>query len=144
MKLKKCAKRFTALIIDMFILSMVNIFFLIVVIIATKIGNVQPFNESYQETVWPLIINYLYPITCFTITILYFIIMETKYNATLGKMALKIRLYMENQKKIGPTRVFIRLLLMVVTSFAGIDFIFYLFNRKNQFLHDWLTQTYVE
>lgn len=144
MKLQKCVKRFMALIVDMFILSMVNVFLLILVILATKMGNVQPFSESYKDTVWPLIINYLYPVTCFAITILYFIIMETKYNATLGKMAFKIRLYMENQKKIGLARVFLRLLLMVVTSFAGIGLIFYLLNSKNQFLHDWLTKTYVE
>lgn len=116
---------------------------LIIFVITAKITNVQPFDEMYSHTAWTFI-QYLFPITGFILIILYFVILETKYNATLGKMALKLRLRTESGEKISTLRSLIRFLLLIITSFAGIGFIFYLFNKKNQFLHDWLTKTYVE
>jgi uncharacterized RDD family membrane protein YckC len=144
MKLVNCVKRFIALLIDFIIINVINFILLIMLVIITKVANVQPFNESYNSTVWPYVIQYVFPITGFTLAILYFVVMETKYNATLGKMVLKLRLRTENGEKISALRALIRLFLLVITSFAGIGFIFFLFNKKNQFLHDWLTKTYVE
>lgn len=143
MKLVDCMKRFIALLIDFIILYAMGFILLLIFVMTTKITNIQPFDETYSHTVWAFI-KYLFPITGFTLIILYFVVLETKYNATLGKMAFKLRLITESGEKISALRVFIRFLLMIITSFAGIGFIFYLFNKKNQFLHDWLTKTYVE
>lgn len=143
MKLVNCIKRFIARIIDFIILYAIGFFLLIIIFITAKITNIQPLNEPYSHTVWP-VIQYVFPVTVFTLIILYFVILETKYNATLGKMALKLRLRTESGEKISALRSLIRFLLLIITSFAGIGFIFYLFNQKNQFLHDWLTKTYVE
>jgi len=144
MKLNNCVKRFIAILIDFLILSVINFCLLMIIVLIITTGNIQPFNESYSYTIWPFIIQYLFPITSFTLTILYFIIMESKFNATLGKFILKIKIQTENGGKISVLQAFMRLVLMIITSIAGIDFIFYLFNNKNQFLHDWLTKTYVE
>jgi uncharacterized RDD family membrane protein YckC len=144
MKLNNCIKRFIALLIDFLILSVVNFFLLMIIVLIVKIANVQPFNESYSHTMWASIIQYFFPITSFTLTILYFVVMESKFNATLGKFILKLKIQTENGRKISALQAFIRLVLMVITSIAGIGFIFYLFSNKNQFLHDWLTKTYVE
>lgn len=143
MKLVNCIKRFIASLIDFIILYAMGFILLLIFVIITKITNIQPFDEIYSHTVWAFI-KYLFPITGFTLIILYFVVLETKYNATLGKMAFKLRLRTKSGEKISALRVFIRFLLIIITSFAGIGFIFYLFNKKNQFLHDWLTKTYVE
>lgn len=142
MKLINCMKRFIALVIDFLILYAIGLFLLIIVFITVKVANIQPFEETYSRA-WEYV-QYLFPVTIFLIIVSYFVILETRYNATLGKMALKLRLKTESGEKISPLRAFIRFLLLIVTSFAGIGFIFYLFNKKNQFLHDWLTKTYVE
>jgi uncharacterized RDD family membrane protein YckC len=142
-KLVNCVKRFIALLIDFISLYVMGFSLLIIIFIIAKMSNIQPLNESHSHTAWGFI-QYLFPITIFILIILYFVAMETKYDATLGKMALKLRLRTESGEKISASRAFIRLILLVITSFAGIGFIFYLFNKKNQFLHDWLTKTYVE
>ena len=141
MKLANCVKRSIALAIDLLIIGVVDFSLLMIILaIPTKIANVRTFNEIYRDTALAFIVKTI----GFTVYTLYFVVLETKYNATLGKMALKIRLRTENGEKISGSRVFIRYLLFLTTGVTGIGFIFYLFSKKNQFLHDWLTKTYVE
>lgn len=75
---------------------------------------------------------------------LYTIIMTKVFGATLGKMALKMKVIRENSNKLGWARVILRETVgKFISSFFYIGYIMVAFDSRKQGLHDKIAGTFV-
>lgn len=94
LKLANCVKRYLALLFDFSIIGIIDFIILVIIVMFIKIANIQTFNTELK-----FIIHYLFPPLCgFILPMLYFVFLETKYNATFGKIILKIGKWRKNQR----------------------------------------------
>lgn len=79
--------------------------------------------------------------------ILYFTLLEAKYSKTIGKMALKIKVICENNKKVNFKQALIRNITKSMPFFRVIfriiGFFLIIFTKKHQRIGDMLAKTIV-
>jgi uncharacterized RDD family membrane protein YckC len=80
-----------------------------------------------------------------TIWVIYFALMESsKYQATLGKIALGIKVVDQNNQRLQFNKALLRNLSKLLSSFLlGIGYIMIIFDERKQGLHDKIADTFV-
>lgn len=127
------SKRFFAFILDeIFAVGISAIFFLIFQILSGKTYNLLDEKSGFGNF-------------ANLITISYFILLTYFYNATLGKMLLKIKVVNTNYQKLSFIQVLIRELIGKFISglIFGLGYIWVIFDDKKQGWHDKIAKTYV-
>ena len=88
---------------------------------------------------------FTYKIAKFTLAMLYFAYMESsKYQATLGKIVLGIKVVDKNDHRLEFPQALLRNLSKILSAFVlGIGYIMIIFDAKKQGLHDKIAETFV-
>jgi uncharacterized RDD family membrane protein YckC len=77
-------------------------------------------------------------------TFVYFTVMNSSYQGTLGKKVLRLRLTSIDGDKISLLRSHMRMFVLVLSSFTmGIGYLMIVFTQKKQGLHDFIVKTQV-
>ncbi|MDB5283458.1 MAG: domain containing protein [Bacteroidota bacterium] len=86
-----------------------------------------------------------YSLVEFAIAVLYFSYMESsKYQATLGKIALGIRVVDQNNMRLTFKQALLRNLSKVISAFIFcLGYIMIIFDERKQGLHDKIAETFV-
>lgn len=125
--------RLAAIVIDVFVIMVVDFVFMGIPFILFLQGGDQEFLDALMD------------IMAWLISISYFIYFTYKYNATLGKKAVGIMVIPENSEKLTLGRVIIRETIGKTISaiILYVGFIMAGFTSKKQALHDKLAGTVV-
>jgi len=138
--------RLVAYFIDNFILGfLLNMISLIVAVplgLTAGIGfaGVDDFTSSMAV----LGVQMILLVTYSAIVILYYTLMESsKYQGTLGKMVLGLKVVDYNGNRIGFGRAVGRYFSKILSAILFIGYIMIMFDNKKQGLHDQIAKTYV-
>ena len=152
--------RFIAMIIDYFVVQFLQAFVVIPFVFIFGLGFVLPIgleelNHSYPGFDWesellrnlPYIINGIFTLILLTslMSILYFSIMESsKHQATLGKIALGLKVTDMDGNRLDFIKAFLRNLGKILSSMImNVGYIMAGITPKKQALHDILANTLV-
>lgn len=138
-------KRFAAICIDAIILSIVYLI-LSVILSVVIVGIIHLTDHSLRnEASIGELLPIIFQILSGLLTWLYFGLFEkSKYQATLGKMILRIKVVNRSMQPIGFGRAVARYFLRILCNFTlGIGYIMVGFTKYKQGIHDMIADTYI-
>ena len=138
-------KRFVAIVIDAIILSIVYLILSVILSVAI-VGIIQLTDHSLQNEVSiGELLPFIFQLLSVLLTWLYFGLFEkSKYQATLGKMILGIKVVNRSMQRIGFGRAVARYWLRILCNFTlGIGYIIVGFTKYKQGIHDMIADTYI-
>lgn len=146
--------RFMAFLIDYIVLQLVQWFlivpFLAIFGLSFAAFDLNEFNRLAEEDIFVLVTAFVSMVSsiallAFLIQLLYYSLMESsKHQATLGKLALGIKVTDTEGNRLDFTKAMIRQLGKIISSFIlMIGYIMAGFTEKKQALHDMIAGTYV-
>lgn len=146
--------RFVAFIIDSLVMQLAQSFLVIPLLAVFGLGfatfDFNELNSLGEADIFVLITTIISMVSSlvllsFLINLLYYALMESsKHQATLGKMALGIKVTDTNGERLDFTKAMIRQLGKIISSFIFmIGYIMAAFTEKKQALHDMIANTYV-
>ena len=146
--------RFVALIIDSFVINIIQFFFIFpmlaffgITFTTLNLSEIGMLSEEDIMVMLPAIISMVTSIALFSflIQLLYYALLESsKHQASLGKMMLGIIVTDTNGERLDFTKAMIRQLGKIISGVMFcIGYIMAAFTEKKQALHDIIANTYV-
>ncbi len=145
--------RFVALIIDAIVIYCAQAFLIVPILALVGINfasNIANADSMSQSELAGSIFSFIAALSgliflLYAILILYYSLMESsKYQATLGKMALGLKVTDMNGSKLDFGKAFVRNLCKIISSFIFyIGYLLAAFTEKKQALHDMIASTLV-
>ncbi len=146
-------RRFAALIVDAILIGCLQAFIFVPILAAIGIsfaGNMETMDVNDPDNVAGMVAGIMaaagaYWLLATTIQVLYFTFMESsKYQATVGKMVMGIKVTDLNGAKIEFSKALVRSLSRLISGFIFlIGYIMAAFTEKKQALHDIIAGTLV-
>lgn len=138
-------KRFAAICIDAIILSIVYLISSVILSVII-VGIIHLTDHSFRNEVFiGDLLPIIFQLLSVLLTWLYFGLFEkSKYQATLGKMILRIKVVNRSMQPIGFGRAVARYFLRILCNFTlGIGYIIVGFTKYKQGIHDMIADTYI-